>query len=108
MPEYLSIHLRKMDEATKTAYIIGINGAEAVFERTRHHRGSDMDGYDLGFDDWTKYKLIRNETSVSKKVLIDLFVEQNTDVAVLANYYAKNGWSLFKVRDGGNYLIFQR
>ena len=109
MSEYLSVSFnrsRKPDGAGESLSV-SINGLVANISQSREYKGSS----DEGMPHWGKLKKIEvnsNETPIDDKVLIELFWEGNTDVAVLANHFATEGWSLFKVRNNGTYLLFQR
>ena len=109
MSEYLSVGFNRSNQpdGAGESLSVSINGFKANISQSREFRGSS----DEGMPHWGNLKEIEvhsNETPIDDKVLIELFWEGNTDVAVLANYFAKEGWSLFEVRNNGRYLLFQR
>ena len=108
MPEYLSVGFARSVEQDGggESVSVSINGSTATIIQSREFRGSS--GGDSYWGDLKEIKVHSNETPIDDKVLIKLFWEGNTDVAVLANHFAAEGWSLFKVRNNGQYLLFQR
>ncbi len=112
MPEYLSVGFSRSilrdgegAEKGKTASV-SINGNIATIEQLRKISGHHE--YGTSYGEYKEMELLSNETELDDKILIKLFWKGNTDVAVLANHFAKDDWSLFKVRDKGQYLLFQR
>jgi len=110
MPEYLSVgfYRTSLPNGAGESLTVLINGKVADLKQYRVNQGQHPDA---DFPSWGKLKKIEvlsNKTDIDDEVLIKLFWKGNTDVAVLANHYAKDGWSLFKVRDNRQYLLFQR
>ena len=109
MSEYLSVGFNRIrdPDGGSESLSVSINGLGANISQSREYKGQS----DEGITYWGELKKIEvrsNETPIDDKVLIELFWEGNTDVAVLANHFATQGWSLFKVRNNGKYLLFQR
>lgn len=109
MSEYLSVGFARSadQDGGRESVSVSINGSTATITQSREHRGSSDEGIQY-WGDLKEIEMRSNETPIDDKVLIKLFWEGNTDVAVLANHFAAEGWSLFKVRNNGQYLLFQR
>jgi len=108
MAEYLSISFSIINSECTEGTEVSINGAVAMIGRSRRVTSSDEDGNAYGYTQWSAIEVINNQSIINDKTLIRLFFEANTDVAVLANHFAKDGWTLFKVRNNNQYLLFQR
>ena len=108
MAEYLSISFSIIDSECQKGTEVSINGAVTIICRFRSVTETDGDGNAYGYTQWSGIEVRNNQSIIKDKTLIQLFFEANTDVAVLANHFAKDGWTLFKVRNNNQYLLFQR
>ena len=108
MVEYLSVRFSSYNHGGERGAQVHVNGALAHIQQTREAKGFTDDHVPTGYLEWSAITVIENQTILDDKTLIELFYEANTDVAVLANHFAKDDWGLFKVRNNETYLIFQR
>jgi len=108
MAEYLSISFSIINSNYSKGAEVYINGAVATVSQSRSATSCDEDGNAYGYTQWSAIKVTNNQSIINDKTLIRLFFEANTDVAVLANHFAEDGWTLFKLRNNNQYLLFQR